>query len=509
MHNIIGQRILLLFFILVSLTFGSIGSAWASSTTSEVPEGIVGAVCVIRHDNKVVMISEVITEKLALPGGYIDSGYNAPQTAIREALEETGLHVHVDKFLQYRGRAAIYACVANDPIPVTEFKTKSGFTAVASWSSAHFGKEVKQVYLINPFKVDGKNYRYPDDIVLLKKWLQQTPNSAVTYYHNLSQEVNPLHRWELSQMLTFQHWVDGLSSWQQTLFSSWMTVTNLPGEYGFIFTVLFGCLIAFGPVSFLRLSTVMLSVTMVASIIKLTIASPRPFYIIPALQKVAASGYGFPSGHTLMALVLWGFIGIQAYRYIKVHNPSAQLMRWRLGIMSTVVLFSLSQAVARVWYGVHFISDTLASLVIGSVMIASFTLWINLDKHNLTRCMTNKWFWLNVTVVFGLIAGTTQAPDHIYLFSCVLAIFLINDYVPRQYQRLNLRYLLGLITCLLIGGSVILYSGYMLINLSNVSLIVLAIRSITIVVLITWILGCSSWFYRQTCPPLAHAQQAN
>ncbi|TMX52975.1 hypothetical protein DA099_07450, partial [Photobacterium damselae] len=59
------------------------------------------------------------------------------------------------------------------------------------------------------------------------------------------------------------------------------------------------------------------------------------------------------------------------------------------------------------------------------------------------------------------------------------------------------------------GCSVILYSGYMLINLSNVSLIVLAIRSITIVVLIAWILGCSSWFYRQTCPPLAHAQQAN
>ncbi|QAY35840.1 hypothetical protein ETN89_11240 [Photobacterium damselae subsp. damselae] len=158
-------------------------------------------------------------------------------------------------------------------------------------------------------------------------------------------------------------------------FSSWMTVTNLPGEYGFIFTVLFGCLIAFGPVSFLRLSTVMLSVTMVASIIKLTIASPRPFYIIPALQKVA--------------------------------------------------------------------------------------------------------------------------------------IFLINDYVPRQYQRLNLRYLLGLITCLLIGCSVILYSGYMLINLSNVSLIVLAIRSITIVVLITWILGCSSWFYRHTCSSSTHVQQAN
>lgn len=200
--------------------FGSVSSVWASPTTSALPEGIVGAVCIIRHDNKVVMISEVITEKLALPGGYIDSGYNAPQTAIQEALEETGLHVHVDKFLQYRGRAAIYACVANEPIPVTEFKTKSGFTAVASWSSAHFGKEVKQVYLINPFKVDGKNYRYPDDIALLKKWLQQTPNSAVTYYHNLSQEVNPLHRWELSQMLTFQHWVDGLSSWQQTLFSS-------------------------------------------------------------------------------------------------------------------------------------------------------------------------------------------------------------------------------------------------------------------------------------------------
>ncbi len=35
---------------------------------------IVGAVCVIRHDNKMIMLSEVITKKMSLPGGYIDKG---------------------------------------------------------------------------------------------------------------------------------------------------------------------------------------------------------------------------------------------------------------------------------------------------------------------------------------------------------------------------------------------------------------------------------------------------
>lgn len=121
---------------------------------------IVGAVCVIRHDNKMIMLSEVITKKMSLPGGYIDKGDTPRQAAVREALEETGINVKVVDLLQYRGRAAIYSCVAESPILVSSFKDKTGYPIVASWLAKHYAKEVRRVYLIDPDSIDPEEYRY-------------------------------------------------------------------------------------------------------------------------------------------------------------------------------------------------------------------------------------------------------------------------------------------------------------------------------------------------------------
>ncbi|WP_139137305.1 NUDIX hydrolase, partial [Vibrio tasmaniensis] len=85
----------LLVFILSLL---STTSAWASNT---LPDHIAGALCVVRADNQIVLVDELITGQLSLPGGTVVSGESPSVAAQRETWEEAGLSVTVGDVLGY------------------------------------------------------------------------------------------------------------------------------------------------------------------------------------------------------------------------------------------------------------------------------------------------------------------------------------------------------------------------------------------------------------------------
>lgn len=67
---------------------------------------------VIVHDGQVLLIrraNEPYQGKWAVPGGFVDSGETVEQAAVREAQEETGLHVRLDRLL------GVYSHPARDP----------------------------------------------------------------------------------------------------------------------------------------------------------------------------------------------------------------------------------------------------------------------------------------------------------------------------------------------------------------------------------------------------------
>ena len=105
-------------------------------------------------------------------------------------------------------------------------------------------------------------------------------------------------------------------------------------------------------------------------LLKWLIHLPRPIDIYNGV-----SIYGFPSGHTTMSVVLYGFLAIIMVRQV--------LGYWRWVLFSTVVLIAFAIGFSRVYLGVHWLSDVLGGYCIG-VSWATFFGFAYLKRQNKT-----------------------------------------------------------------------------------------------------------------------------
>jgi membrane-associated phospholipid phosphatase len=82
----------------------------------------------------------------------------------------------------------------------------------------------------------------------------------------------------------------------------------------------------------------------------------------PSFSDYQANSFSFPSGHVLRASVLFGFLSYLLYRSVK-----SSLLR--LGIILGYILSVALVALSRVYLGVHFPSDVLASVLMGAALL--------------------------------------------------------------------------------------------------------------------------------------------
>ncbi len=95
-------------------------------------------------------------------------------------------------------------------------------------------------------------------------------------------------------------------------------------------------------------------------LLKMAFHRPRPHFDDPILT---VTGYSFPSGHTMMASVLYGVIAA----YACAHTPD-----WRrrvLAVGSAGVLILLV-AFSRVYLGAHYVSDVLGAMAEGTAWLS-------------------------------------------------------------------------------------------------------------------------------------------
>lgn len=91
------------------------------------------------------------------------------------------------------------------------------------------------------------------------------------------------------------------------------------------------------------------------SLVKTILARPRPLL---ANALVYEESYSYPSGHSLIAITIYGLLIIYLFTFVKSHAIR------RLSVIVGVILI-LTVGFSRIYLGAHWPSDVLASYLIG------------------------------------------------------------------------------------------------------------------------------------------------
>lgn len=100
-------------------------------------------------------------------------------------------------------------------------------------------------------------------------------------------------------------------------------------------------------------SVVLLSVVS-NSIIKHIVCRPRP----SVLRLVEIGGYSFPSGHSMIAITLYGFLF-----YLVTCKIKKKWLKLLLQLSFVYLIFHI--CISRIYVGVHFASDVLGGFLLG------------------------------------------------------------------------------------------------------------------------------------------------
>jgi membrane-associated phospholipid phosphatase len=176
---------------------------------------------------------------------------------------------------------------------------------------------------------------------------------------------------------------------------------------------------------------------------------PRPFDILPEIQKSYASGYGFPSGHAQSSLVVWGSIA-----YWK-KQP------W---IRNLSVLLILLIGFSRIYLGVHFPTDILGGWLIGGLILClSYFIFLKIKRDFIQGNMIFK--IIAITLFPVILLQIQSSPDIISSMASLtgvgygLLLFqsFIGGILPGNWLQRLFSFLVGII------GVGVLYLGLKLI----------------------------------------------
>ncbi|MEZ4865234.1 MAG: phosphatase PAP2 family protein [Caldilineaceae bacterium] len=110
------------------------------------------------------------------------------------------------------------------------------------------------------------------------------------------------------------------------------------------------------PAAAIALMVSVIGAALLSGSLKLLFARPRPTVFPPLLTEQT---YSFPSGHTWVSIAFYGFIAYLLWQHQR-----------RVGAILTAA-FALLIAFSRIYLGVHYPSDVLASLSIGLLWLGT------------------------------------------------------------------------------------------------------------------------------------------
>ena len=104
-------------------------------------------------------------------------------------------------------------------------------------------------------------------------------------------------------------------------------------------------------------------------ILKNIIRRPRPSW-----KWIKQSGFSYPSGHTVAAFLLYGTLILIVNKKIKGK------MKYICYLILSLIMVLIG--ISRIYFGAHYISDVVASIILSLIILIISSLYINGDEND-------------------------------------------------------------------------------------------------------------------------------
>ena len=429
----------LLVFILSLL---SATSAWANNT---LPDHIAGALCVVRADNQIVLVDELITGHLSLPGGTVVSGEPPAIAAQRETWEEAGLSVTVGDVLGYTDSAVVYDCISDSEVISYQARNELGGFELPIWFAPHYGVEVSRAMLLPPTELEANQYRYPEQWSEINEFFLSAKNQPVTYVTELVGAAPKVHQAELNGIVSLQNTFDNLPN----VFANTVLLTDLLAKPWIFIVILPLVAWYFGRNFALKFGFTLISVTLLTLIAHQGFGFPRPHAYLPTLKLVTSSGYSFPS----LLAALWVSLTLLVCWKLKRLTDQKSLLIVTVGLL-WIMLF-------KTYSGSAFFSDVLMGGVLGAL-----TTWhiVRLDSKpdiDISVLLSSKSVWWGLCLLSIVLTVIWPLPTFTFWVAILMTIaclVTLTDSKPLTGQ-FSFNIVIGVIVMLLAGNLLISWAG--------------------------------------------------
>lgn len=187
---------------------------------------------------------------------------------------------------------------------------------------------------------------------------------------------------------SFFRFITFMGNWQSVIFTSLLILIVFLKRKQVFTSILF--------------LTILITAEGTAFILKHLIGRIRPDQILSLINE---KSFSFPSGHTIAATVIFGVL---SYLLIK----SFQHIYVKILIFFSGIFFIFIIALSRIYLGVHYPTDVLASITLGFVLLSIFITIIEMNEkylifHKQKQIQMKELLWIPVLlIIFSLFLNT-------------------------------------------------------------------------------------------------------